>query len=335
MIRTRALLVVAGLTAAACSRPPAPAGSPAPATPAASVKPLPEPLPDVIARVNGQPVPLRHARIIAERALAGQPPSAERRAAVYRDAMERLIARELLLQEALSRGVAPEQAAVDRAYDQVRVQYKDEKEWATFLAGEGLDPQSFRSELRVRHTVEALLKQEAERSPATVTDEEAQAFYKANPAQFDSGDQVRASHILLRVPAGADAVAKFAVRSKMEDALKRVRAGADFAKLAHELSQDPQSGPRGGELSVFGRGQMVAPFEAAAFSLKPGQVSPVVETPYGYHIIKVHERIPPRRPPFEEVKQSLKQQLATFKRQEALNRLLTGLRSKAKIETFL
>src|SRR4029450_2821785 len=117
--------------------------------------------------------------------------------------------------------------------------------------------------------------------------------------------------------------------------LARARAREDFATLAKESSEDPGSAPKGGELGVFGRGQMVPPFEQAAFALKPGEVSGVGETPFGFHVIKVTDRAPARKLAFDEVKERLKQEMVQQKRQQAQQSFLNSLRAKAKIETYL
>jgi hypothetical protein len=167
--------------------------------------------------------------------------------------------------------------------------------------------------------------------------------------QFDSKESTTTSHpaqlqIVLHGPTGpsgpsgpegATGAPKEELRKKAEGILARVRAREDFATLAKESSEDPGSAPKGGDLGTFGRGQMVPPFEQAAFALKPGEVSGVVETPFGFHIIKVTERIPARKLAFPEVKERLKQEMVQQKRQRAQQSYLNSLRAKAKIETFL
>src|SRR5262249_10782082 len=122
------------------------------------------------------------------------------------------------------------------------------------------------------------------------------------PSRFEVPEMVRASHILLstRDPKSSAELSdeqKAAKRKKLEELLKRARDGEDFAKLAKENSEDPGSKDKGGEYT-FPRGQMVPEFEGAAFSLKTNQVSDIITTSYGYHIIKLLDRIPAKKEPF-------------------------------------
>jgi hypothetical protein len=189
----RTAVVSLGILAAmngACQRRPDAASPPPPmsVTPTTppSPSPLPDPLPEVIATVNGRPVPLRHARIIVERALHGRTPTPDETASAYRRALEQLISRELLYQEAVQRKIQPDAAAVERMRQAVRSEYKGEKAWKEFLATQGLDNKTFVSELRVRNIVERMLKQEAEKVPAEIPEEEARNYYAANPNIFES-----------------------------------------------------------------------------------------------------------------------------------------------------
>jgi peptidyl-prolyl cis-trans isomerase C len=290
----------------------------------------------VAARVNGKEIAAKMVASIVEPALqAGRVPP-DQRAAAYRQALDQLVMRELVMQEAQARKIAPDEAAVEREYNQARAQFKTPQEWARFLSSSGFDETGFRTELRSRQMVDAFVRQETEKHPpAAVSDADAKAFYDQNPTLFDSGERVRASHILIRVPEGAAPGVKKAKRAQAEAALARVRKGDDFAAMAREVSEDPGSGPRGGDLGPFGKGQMVPPFEQAAFALQAGQVSGLVESPFGYHIIKVHERMPASKVPFETVKGRIRDHLAQTQRDKAVNDLVQGLKAKAKIETYL
>src|SRR5512143_1703608 len=160
------------LCAAACSPAREKGGAPASETnaPAAShsagsadVRPLPSPLPDVLARVNGQAVRLAEILPIALAKLKRVPAASqdERKAQAVRQALEEYLERELLLQEALARGVSADARSVDWAYDQMRRAHPDDAEWAKYLAAEGMGPQSLKAELRVQQTVAALVEKEA------------------------------------------------------------------------------------------------------------------------------------------------------------------------------
>lgn len=342
-------ILAVSLSALSCSRggaspSPGPAGaaSTAPGAPAAAAsatpdpaRPLPDPLPEVVARVNGEAIPLLHTRLMANNMLQGRTGSKEATARAYRQAMEELVSRELLVQEAMARKLSAVDSEVDAEYDRMHAGLKDETAWAAYLGKQGLDVPAFKKELRVRHTVNALLQKVREEVPGPVSDADAKKYYDGNPQLFTSGPRVRASHILILVPADTDAAKKAALRKKAEELLKRAKGGEDFAALARANSEDQGSGARGGELPVFGKGQMVPPFEAAAFALPAGAVSDLVESQFGFHIIKVHEKLPDETASFESTKQRLKEFLLEAKRQEAITTLVNTLRAKAKIETYL
>ena len=170
MRATRATLAALALLAAlpaACSRGPAPGPSPAPPAAVDGIRPLPSPIPEVVARVNGQPVRIQQILPMAKAEFDALPAEEQERQKpeVLRHALERYVERELLLQEALARGVQADSRQVDWAYDQMRRDHPGEREWTDFLARQGMDPQSLRAELRARYTVEALLEQEAALRP--------------------------------------------------------------------------------------------------------------------------------------------------------------------------
>lgn len=143
----------------------------------------------------------------------------------------------------------------------------------------------------------------------TPGDDEVQEYYDTHLAQFQKQDEVHARHILFSVNAEASEADKAAARKKAEEVLAKAKGGADFAALARESSQDTATAPSGGDLGTFGRGMMTPAFEAAAFALEPGQISDVVETPFGFHIIKVEEKHAARTQPLDEVKPAIVNEL--------------------------
>ena len=159
----------------------------------------------------------------------------------------------------------------------------------------------------------ALLEVERVRETVQVSDAEVEAFYTQNKAQYSTEGRVRASHILLKTEGKDDAT----VKAKAEALLAQAKApNADFAALAKANSEDEGSAVNGGDLNYFGKGQMVPEFEAAAFSLKPGQISDLVKTTFGYHIIKVVDSQPETVRPVADVKPEIIEQLKWQKAQQ-------------------
>jgi peptidyl-prolyl cis-trans isomerase D len=151
-----------------------------------------------------------------------------------------------------------------------------------------------------------LIDVDAMRTKIAVSEGDIQRAYNENIAQYTAPEQVRASHILLRTEGKDEAV----VKAKGEELLKQIKSGADFAELAKKNSEDPGSAPNGGDLDYFGRGRMVPEFDQAVFAMEPGQVSDLVKTQFGYHIIKVVDKKPAATKTLAEVRQQIQDQLA-------------------------
>jgi peptidyl-prolyl cis-trans isomerase C len=173
---------------------------------------------------------------------------------------------------------------------------------------EGLDKNSLVlaaiEKAKERILSDAMLEKIDQKNQPSLQDLEAwaQANYKANSKKYEQPEQVRASHILIRT-AEPDA------KAKAEAILKELRNGADFSKLAKDKSQDPGSAAKGGDLGFFARGRMIKPFEDTAFGMaKAGDISGVIESPFGFHIIRLDEKKPAGLQPYAEVKDVLMRQ---------------------------
>ena len=167
-----------------------------------------------------------------------------------------------------------------------------------------------------------------------VTEEDAQKYYQENTKQFETPEQVRASHILIKpefIDPNADPnEAKAVARTKTEDLLKQLKDGADFAELAKNNSVCP-SAPQGGDLGFFPKGQTTPAFENVAFELEIGKISEIVETEYGYHIIKVTEHKDASTASFEQAKEDIIKQLTQTKQSELAEEYIESLRAGANI----
>lgn len=167
-----------------------------------------------------------------------------------------------------------------------------------------------------------------------ITEDDAKSYYSANTKQFDMPEQVRASHILIK-PDTADpnadpSEAKAKALAKAQDLLKQIKEGADFAELA-KATGGYASAPKGGDLGFFNRGFMEQPFEKAAFALKANEVSDVVETQFGYHIIMVTERKEAGVKTFEQAKDEIIKRLKQQKQGELVAKYIESLKAQAKI----
>jgi peptidyl-prolyl cis-trans isomerase C len=263
----------------------------------------------------------------------GQPVSPERMSQIRNNVLDNLISSELLYQQAEKDGIQVEPAEIDKKFATLKQRFPDEAEFKKILEKMNLNEETLRSQLQRGLIVEQLVDKEVIQK-ITIPDTEVKSYYDGNPAMFTQPEQVRASHILIKVDKSADASQKELARKKIEEIQQKIKDGGDFAALAKEFSQCPSSA-KGGDLGYFRRGQMVKPFEDAAFSLKAGEVSDIVETQFGYHIIKVVDKKAEAVMPFDEVKERLGQYLKQEKAQKEVAAYIAKLKADSKIEKFL
>jgi len=325
----------AGTAAAPSGTAAAPAGA-ATAPVAEPPKPVATQLPNVVARVNGDAI----TKADFDRALktiegrAGGPVPVDRRNEVYRGLLDQLVALRLLSQEVKARKVTIPDAEVDQRIAELSKQFQSEDVFKQMLAAQQLTIEKFRADQREDLAINKMLG-DALKDKVAATPEQIDEFYKQNPDRFKQGERVRASHILVAVPQNADAATKAKARAKAEGLLKKIKAGEDFAALAKANSEDPGSALQGGDLGPFQPGQMVGPFNDVAFKLAPGAVSDVVETQFGFHIIKVTEKQTARTVPLDEVRPQLTQFIENQNRQRETQAFVAGLRAKGKVEILI
>ena len=335
---TAAAPAAAGQPAGSPATPGQPAGTPAaPGAPpvAAPPKPVPATLPPVVARVNGEDVKKedfeRMIKTIEGR--AGQPIPPDRRDEILRNALDQLVVYTLLSQESKTRGIKVEDTDIDAKMQQLRGQFPTEDAYQKALKDRGMTAEGLRKDARIDLSVTKLMDAEVATIPGP-SDADAKDYYTKNPERFKEEESVRASHILIRVDPKADAATRAKAKATIDTVLKRAKAGEDFAKLAQQYSQDG-SAAQGGDLNFFPKGQMVPEFSNVAFSLKVGQISDVVTTQFGYHIIKVTDRKPGRVVPLEEAQAQIKEFLSGQKKQEHADAFIEGLKKKSKIEVLI
>jgi peptidyl-prolyl cis-trans isomerase C len=243
--------------------------------------------------------------------------------------LNQLVSEELLYQNALSEGIEADAQTSELQYQQMRAQFTTDEAWQQALIANNTDEDELLFQIDRNNIIQQVIAT-AIQAVGAVEQADIQAFYDANPAYFQSGEQVAARHILISTEGLTTAEQKAEALGRAQAIRDEVTEGADFAAVAREKSEGP-SAPNGGDLGSFGRGQMVAPFEEAAFSLAPGAISEVVETQFGYHIIQVTEKVEADVAPLEDVSASIEQYLAQEQQALALEDYVAGLREAATI----
>jgi peptidyl-prolyl cis-trans isomerase C len=250
-----------------------------------------------------------------------------------KDILEGLIEREVLYQESQKAGIKIADQKVDDQVAAIKKRFPNEEEFKKALAGMGLTEEEVREQIQRGLAIRELIDQKVA-NKVVITDEETKAYYDANPQLFNQPEEVKASHILIKVDPTADDTTKAAARKKIEDLQQKLKAGGDFAELAKENSEGP-SNVRGGDLGYFKRGQMVKPFEDVAYSMKIDEVSGLVETSFGYHLIKVSDKKPEQTLAYADVKDKIAQRLKQEKVEKDATLYVEDLKKGAKIEKSL
>jgi peptidyl-prolyl cis-trans isomerase C len=336
---TNFLVLLLGVAVLTTGR--APAAEPAPTNAAPAGKPEAK-TPDLFGNplvAKGKGVEIKRSQLDEEvirtksqLAASGRPLPPDQTAQVERQILEQMINVQLLQAKATEADKAAGKELAEKRLADAKTKLGAEQ-FNRQLKLMNATPEEVVAKWAEAMTADAVLKRELK---VTVTDEEVKKFYDDNPSQFEKPEMVRASHILLttRDPAtGAELPddKKAAKRQQIEALLKRARAGEDFAKLAQESSEDPGSKDKGGEYQ-FPRGQMVPEFEAAAFSLKTNQVSDIVTSSFGYHIIKLSEKIPAQKVELAKAAADIKEGLTRQALQKQFPDYIAKLKQAAGVE---
>lgn len=272
----------------------------------------------------------------ANMASRGKPVPEDQRSIVESNLLQRLIITKTLMSRANDADKAKAKEATDKLLANAKKQFASEEAFAQQLKVTGMSLEQFRARANEQTLCEVVIEREV-KSKVTVTDEQAKKFYDDNPARFERPETARAAHILiLTADKATQQPVPAAKKKELEQLAKRLKEradkGEDFAKLAKEFSEDPGSKEKGGELPPFARGDMVPEFETAAFSLKTNQVSDVVETRYGFHIIKLLQKIPPEKVEFAKVLPDLKEGLAQQETQKQLPEYFDRIKKESNVE---
>ncbi|GBC59506.1 hypothetical protein DENIS_0445 [Desulfonema ishimotonii] len=265
--------------------------------------------------------------------MTGKPVADDQLAEVRKKTLENMIDRELLYQDSSQKGITVDDAAVDKQLASFKARFPEEAQFKQALEKMNLTEDIIKKQIREQLTIQELVDTQIIPKIKT-SDADIRKYYDEHPDFFKQSEQVKASHILIKLDANADEAQKAEARKKIEDIQKKLKEGGDFAALAKEASDCP-SGKSGGDLGSFGRGQMVRPFEEAAFAAKPGEITDIVETRFGYHLIRVDEKKPATTIAFEEARPKIEGVLKREGVRKGMSEYIDALKKKAKIERFL
>jgi peptidyl-prolyl cis-trans isomerase C len=329
-----------------------PAGRSVPAVHAAPTSGTAEQV--VVARVNGEPITRADQDRIASRivyqqlrmlgsGIANIPTEQIEalRAKAKEQALEQLVNVRLVMQAKQKANLSVTDAQIERQKKQLRTLLEQRKlTYEQYLAQTGKTDEDLTRELRDQLQIEQLL--ESRTGELEPTEQQQKDYYEQNKQKLAEPPKLRTSHILIKFPGDprdlqgkpvSDAE-KAPLRKKAEEVLTKLKAGGDFAELAKQYSGCP-SAPKGGDLGSHVRGQMVPAYDDAAWAMKVGDVSGIVESPFGYHIIKVTGKEEGGVPGFDDAKQRIHTMLTQQRFNDAMDSLLEELRKSAKVEILV
>jgi len=276
-------------------------------------------------------------------------------------ALEQLIEERLLVQEGKKRNIKITKYEVSQAINKLKLQFKSEEEFNQELKKQKLTPTAFEKRVQEQLIAIKLIEEEVKSKVVPPTESEAKSLFDKVVAKMENkpiagisskeeeelnllaqllrratSERVRVRHILIRVDKDATEAEKRKAREKIEKVLSRIKKGEDFGDLAKEYSEDAGSRENGGDLGyiVKGDGKDVPEFEKVAFQLQVGGVSGIVETKYGYHIIKCEEKRAAVKPKFEELKNDFLGYIFQRRSEEEYKKFVNKLKEKATIKIY-
>ncbi len=267
------------------------------------------------------------SRLISQYEAQGATLPPEQLVEMRKSILDNMIMKEVLLQKSVSYEISPEE--VDERISSIKGNFPDEKAFEETMTLQGFDMESLKTALSEDMRIQKFMDDTTPKD-FEISDEEISNFYNENPSYFSNPEKIKASHILVSVKEDSTDEEKAKALEKVKMIQGKLDKGADFAKIAILESEGP-SAPQGGDLGEFARGQMVKEFEEAAFTLPEGEISGIVETQFGYHIIKTIKKIPESKFTLDEVKEKISVFLKQEKEKTSTQDYLDSLREKARI----
>lgn len=255
--------------------------------------------------------------------------SEERKAQLRSEALQKLVELELQAQDARAKGIKVGEDELKAEVDSQARRFNSKKEFKAALVAAGFDEKSFARFVERNMIAPRIIKAEVD-AKVVVTDEGVKAYYDKNRAGYNKPEEFRASHILFRVDPAGTAEERAAVRKRADEALKRIRAGENFADVAAQESDDPTR-VKGGDLGYFHAGQAPEGIDEVLAKMKVGDTSDVIQILQGYDIIRLTERKPPRQIPFEEISGKIRSDMIGSEKTRLFEQWMTGLKAKAVI----
>jgi len=254
------------------------------------------------------------------------------RSLLERQVLNELIGNELLYQESQKQGIEVDDRSIENGFENWRKQFPSDKEYKKALKRWNTSEDEIKFHFKRKASITTFVNNNFS-DKIVISEKELRDLYDSKPQFSKQPELVRISDILIKVEPNADDSVKNDARKKIVEIKEKLKKGEDFAVLAREYSQSPSSS-KVGDLNYFKRGQLGKPFDEIAFSLKPGEVSEVIETKFGYSIIKVVDRKPETTAPFEAAKKKINEYLKRTKLQGEIAKYLQELMKKAKIEVL-
>lgn len=290
--------------------------------------------PMTLALVNSVPITTQdldqeRRQLQAEMEMRNRPISDHQADVLNDQLLDNLIDRELLYQQAQQKKLQVRSQWVDRALGELKAQLGSSRSYRNYLADTGLSEAQLKESIHKGLVVRRLLRRDVMRR-VKVSEAEMQAFYRRHPDYFRRGEQVRARHILIAFSDKQDGKKRDEALSRIRAIQDKLRQGSNFAALALEYSDCP-SKSRGGDLGYFERDQMVRAFSDVAFSMQPGQISDIVETRFGFHLIQVLDRRPPSQIAYKNVREKIERTLRRNKEKAAAKTYIAALKRQATI----
>lgn len=288
-----------------------------------------------VAKVNGKAITEaeldRSLSVARQRAAgSGRPINDEQLAQLRKQTIEKLIGTELLFQASEKEGIKVDKEQVSKRFEDWKARFPNEAEYEKVLKELDVTQEDVRSEIKRGLAIQKLIDEKF-KEKAKIPEKDIKAFYDGHPDFFKQPEQVKARHILIKVDPDAEKSEKEEALKKIKDIQEKQKDGKDFAELAKEYSEGPSS-TKGGDLGYFSRQQMVKPFSDAAFAMKPGEVSDVVETRFGYHLINVEDKKPETTAPYDSVKEKIGKYLKQQKMQEEIAQYVDQLKKEGNVE---